>query len=85
MTKSVVCFPPIVSVGEVFDVLQQRQHHCFPVTAVDADGDSTGVLLGTVARKVNRAHTKICIVAIIGSLLRIHLVYRIPSFLEVAS
>jgi hypothetical protein len=53
MTKRPICLPPIVTVGEVYDVLRKRRHHCFPVAAVDSKGNPTGVLIGSVARKVS--------------------------------
>lgn len=53
MTRKPICFPPIVTVGKVYDVLRNRRHHCFPVVAVDSRGNPTGVLMGSVARKVS--------------------------------
>jgi hypothetical protein len=52
MTRDPVCFPAIVSVGEVFDALKKGKHHSFPVSGVDSQGSLNGILLGTIARKV---------------------------------
>jgi chloride channel 7 len=56
MTRAPICFPPLVSVYEVFDLLQRNNHHAFPVVgkAYAKSGMNTGpdVLLGMVPRKV---------------------------------
>lgn len=66
MTPAPICFPPLVSAYEVFDMLQRNRHHAFPVVGKarskgqkqkkekkeqeQAQGDD--VLLGMVPRKV---------------------------------
>mmetsp|Transcript_7658 Transcript_7658/g.12914 ORF Transcript_7658/g.12914 Transcript_7658/m.12914 type:complete len:286 (+) Transcript_7658:3-860(+) len=56
MTPAPICFPPLVSVFEVFDLLQRNNHHAFPVVgraSLKGDEDSgPEVLLGMVPRKV---------------------------------
>lgn len=48
MTSRPICLLPVVRVGEVFDMLLQYRHHCFPVVD-DSDGH---IFSGTIMRKV---------------------------------
>ena len=61
MTPHPICFPPLISVYEVFGLLQRNRHHAFPVVGpvVGAPLEEEGgvaagrdVLLGMVPRKV---------------------------------
>ena len=52
MARDPVCLPPIVKVGKVFDLLRERKHHCFPVVAQGPSEETSGVMVGTVARKI---------------------------------
>jgi chloride channel 7 len=49
MNRKVKCMRPVERAGFVFDVLNSTEHDCFPV--VHVQGDSDGVLVGTVLRK----------------------------------
>jgi chloride channel 7 len=48
MTVKPLCLKPVVRVGEVYDLLLKRKHHCFPIV----DENDNFVLCGTVTRKV---------------------------------
>jgi CBS domain-containing protein len=48
MTRSPVCLPPIVNVGEIYDLLTIHKFNCFPII----DDEQNDILLGTVLRKV---------------------------------
>jgi chloride channel 7 len=48
MTKSPICLRPVIRVGDVFDMLSNVEHHCFPIV----DENDGNVLCGTVTRKV---------------------------------
>ena len=48
MTTAPICLLPVVRVGEVYDMLCQNKHHCFPVLD-DNDGN---IFCGTIMRKV---------------------------------
>ena len=48
MTVKPLCLKPVVRVGEVYDVLMKRKHHCFPIV----DENDNFVLCGTITRKV---------------------------------
>ena len=59
MTSAPVCIPPLVSVCEVFALLQRNRHHCFPVIGKShlhenskRDDGGPDILLGVVPRKV---------------------------------
>jgi CBS domain-containing protein len=57
MTPAPICFPPLISVYEVYDLLLRNRHHAFPVVgpARGGRGREEGgmeVLLGMVPRKV---------------------------------
>lgn len=48
MTTKPICLLQVVRVGEVFDMLCQYKHHCFPVI----EGKDGNVFCGTIMRKV---------------------------------
>ena len=48
MSKDPVCLPPVVRVGDVYDILASARHHCFPIVD-DKDGNT---FCGTIMRKV---------------------------------
>ena len=31
MTKDPIAVPPVITVGDIFDILKSSNHHCYPV------------------------------------------------------
>eukprot|EP01036_Dinobryon_divergens_P022196 gene22196-30436_t len=48
MTKDPIAVPPVINVGDIFDILKSSNHHCYPVV----DANDGNILVGTITRKV---------------------------------